>query len=139
MTPSRTMSMRQLGKLFGVTSHQIGRWLTAKGFRTVEGKPSHFAFNGGFVERADNGRGGYYYVWQATKTIAALEQAGHCRIDQSPLEGRLVGPFEARGNGGDGFEIVDSDGATVAWVRGEVAASKIDWLLNLAHKHDRLN
>ena len=80
-TEYKNLSQRQLGKIFGVSSHVIGRWLKAIGLRNPNGKPSYKAFQEEFVDQAPNGKGGYYYVWNAERTIAALEEAGHQRID----------------------------------------------------------
>jgi hypothetical protein len=136
--PDTFKRMTDLGKHFGVSSHKIGRWLTDIGLRE-NGSPSHSAFAGGYVKSAPNGRNdGYFWVWHHAKTVAALEQTGHRQIDQPILPDRLVGPFESRANGGDGYEIIGGDGATVAWVRGELGATKIKNLLNLAHRHDVL-
>jgi hypothetical protein len=138
MTHDEFKRMTDLGKLFGVSSQKIGKWLTEIGLRE-DGSPSGVAFAGGYVKSAANGRNdGYFWVWHATKTLAALQEAGHRRTDQPILADRLVGPFESRSNGGDGFEIIGGDGATVAWVRGELGATKIKNLLNLAHRHDVL-
>ena len=40
------MTLTQLGQLFGVSSHQIGKWLRAMGLRTNENRPSRETFLG---------------------------------------------------------------------------------------------
>ena len=65
MTQYRNLNQTQLGKMFGGTSHDAGQWLKDNGLRTEDGKPSYTAFQEGYVEKADNGRGGYYWVWNA--------------------------------------------------------------------------
>ena len=74
------MSQTDLGKLYGVTSHGMGRWLVALGLRTADKKPSTKAFQGGFDSRRDSTQPGtYYWVWQAEMTMLALQRAGHKR------------------------------------------------------------
>ena len=76
------MSMTEIGIMFGVSSHVIGRWLYEIGWRTVEGRPCPEAFNRDLIKPTHNGRnGGYYYIWHVTKTIEALKEAGHERVD----------------------------------------------------------
>lgn len=58
-------TLTELGKLFGVSSHSIGRWLIECGLRTPGKKPSRKAFEDGLVRQAPTGRGaGYFWVWQ---------------------------------------------------------------------------
>jgi hypothetical protein len=140
MIPSdKFLRMTDLGKLYDVSSHKIGKWLAQIGLRE-NGNPSSVAYTGGFVKSAANGRNdGYFWVWHATKTVGALEQAGHRRTDQPILTDRLVGPFESRRNGGDGYEIVSGDGTVAVWVRGEHIAETVVKLLNLGFKYGNLN
>jgi hypothetical protein len=72
------LSQTELGKLFGVSSHAVGKWLIAVGLRTVNKKPSSKAFNDGFVEQRDSTQPGtYFWVWHREKTLAVLAAAGH--------------------------------------------------------------
>ncbi len=72
------VSQTELGNLFGVTSHRIGQWLREIGWRTSKNKPSQEAFDRDLARPISSGRNnGYFYVWHATKTIEALEKAGH--------------------------------------------------------------
>lgn len=74
------MSMTELGKLFAVSSHKMGKWLVDLGLRDGNKKPSRAAFEYGFVEqRLSTQPGTYFYVWHAEKTIAALEKAGYTK------------------------------------------------------------
>jgi len=59
-TEYKNLNQTELGKLFGVSSHVLGDWLVDIGLRTSDKKPSAGAFSEGFVEQADNGRGGYF-------------------------------------------------------------------------------
>lgn len=70
----RIMTMREIGKDYGVTSHVVGKWLTRIGLREG-GQPTAKAKQGGFCEQVcDRDRGIYFYAWNAKKTLAALEQ-----------------------------------------------------------------
>ena len=70
-------NLTHLGILFGVTSHQIGKWLKQIGLRTPEGKPSPRAFEDGFVDqRGSTQPGTYYWVWHGARTQKVLEEAG---------------------------------------------------------------
>jgi len=74
------LSMTDLGKLYGVSSHKMGKWLVALGMRTTDKKPSRTAFDNGFVEQKDSTQPGtYFWAWHAEKTISALAKAGHRR------------------------------------------------------------
>ena len=74
------LSLTELGKMYGVSSHKIGKWLRDLGLRTEEGRPSRMAFSGGFVaQRPSRGIGTYYYVWNASKTRELFDEKG-CRL-----------------------------------------------------------
>lgn len=102
------MTMREIGKSFGVSSHVIGRWLIDIGLRTADKKPSAAAHHGGYVEQSGLQNGGYFWKWHGQKTIAALQQAGHPK-SAPMLSGRLNGPFTAEQSGVNGYRIVNGD------------------------------
>ena len=81
-------NLTELGQMFGVSSHDMGNWLVAIGLRTDDKKPSREAFAGGYVDQAPTNRGfgGYYWVWDRERTVAALEEKGYHRAGQSPIE-----------------------------------------------------
>lgn len=134
------LSQTDLGKLFGATSHEVGKWLVACGLRTRDKKPSQQAFDEGFVKTAGTGRGvvgSYFYVWNEQKTVAALRSAGH-RLKphfDPTLDGRLRGPFEAKKSSANGYELADCTGHVAIWVMGEKNAERVTAVLNLAFKH----
>lgn len=75
------LTMRQLGTLFGVTSHVIGKLLKKLGLRDENGKPTTAAFQGNLVKTAPIGTDGrYFWVWEADTTIAVLEANGLKRV-----------------------------------------------------------
>lgn len=74
------LTMKEIGKALGVSSHVVGRKLKELGLRTPGGKPSQAAFRGGYVEQhwsADHAN--YCWAWEKTKTLAALERCGLTR------------------------------------------------------------
>src|SRR5215475_7142176 len=77
-------TMTAIGRLFGVSSHVVGRKLNEIGLRNGR-KPSRDAFDGGFCEErwAPDLRS-YCWAWAKTKTVAKLEEAGLKRIAEAP-------------------------------------------------------
>jgi hypothetical protein len=69
--------MKEIGKLFGITSHAVGKRLKEIGLRTSGGKPSHTAFAGGYCATHWTSDGmNYCWAWEKTKTMVALEGTG---------------------------------------------------------------
>jgi hypothetical protein len=73
-------TMKEIGVVFGVSSHAIGRKLKELGLRNSDGKPSRAAFDGGFcMPHWAHDLQGYCWAWEKTKTIEALERNGLTR------------------------------------------------------------
>jgi hypothetical protein len=71
------LTLTELGKLYGVSSHKIGKWLVSVGLQTPAKKPSGRAFREGYVEqRGSTQPGTYIWIWHSEKTMKALEEAG---------------------------------------------------------------
>jgi hypothetical protein len=71
------VTMTELGRCFGLTSHQIGRKLKEIGLRTADGKPSQAAFQGGLCsQRWSRDHENYCWAWHQEKTSEALRRAG---------------------------------------------------------------
>jgi len=132
------MTQGQIGQLFGVSSHQIGRWLQEVGLRTEEGKPSRAAHEGKFCDTAPSRGQGYCWAWRPAKTVPALEQAGHRRVFPPPLDlvepPTLNGPFTQRRGENGTTEIVNGDGSVATFVLGEENATLVCTFLNVAHR-----
>ena len=130
------MTLTQLGELFGATSHEVGKWLVEIGLRTPEKRPSREAFTGGYVEQGPSRNQGYNWCWDSEKTVKALEAAGHRRIPNPPpalVDPPLLnGPFKARPNNSNGFDIVNGDGSVAVVVTGEKNAVFLVKFLNHA-------
>ena len=68
------LTQTQLGKLYGVSSHQIGKWFKNLGLRTESGQPSNDAFTSGMVKQAPSTQPGtYFWVWHKSKTTTILD------------------------------------------------------------------
>lgn len=133
------LSLSQLGEVFGVSSHQVGKWLVKIGLRTETMRPSREAFGGGYVTTAPSRGQGYVYVWHAERTTKALIDAGHpvalkpgCTLLAPCL---LNGPFGHRPHAEIGHEVVNGDGTVAVWVAGAENAALICRLLNAADRH----
>jgi hypothetical protein len=73
-------TMKEIGQVFGLSSHVIGRKLKELGLRTAAGKPSRSAFRDGYCDqRWDADLTNYCWAWAKTKTISALEGCGLTR------------------------------------------------------------
>ena len=86
--------MTELGRFFGLTSHQIGRKLKEVGLRTGDGKPSRAAFRGGMWGRRWS-RDHENYCWGLAQgeDLRDLRQAGlQTADDQAHLGVVTSGP-----------------------------------------------
>ena len=130
------MTLTQIGKIFGVSSQQVGKWLVQIGLRTPKNRPSREAFTGGYVEQRPSRNQGYIWCWDSAKTVEALEKAGHPRIPNPPQElvdpPILNGPFRTRPNSSNGFDLVNGDGSVAVVVTGERNAAFLAKVLNTA-------
>ena len=85
MNDDELFTMKEIGKIFGVTSHVIGRKLKDLGMRTNEGKPSPAAFRGHYCgQRFTRDYENYCWAWHPEKTIKLLEKAGMRRVEDEP-------------------------------------------------------
>jgi hypothetical protein len=136
------MTLTQIGEIFGVSSHQVGKWLVEIGLRGPEKRPSREAFAGGYVEQRPSRNQGYNWCWDSAKTVKALEAVGYRRIPNPPEElvdpPILNGPFQARPNSNNGFDVVNGDGSVAVVVTGERNAAFLAKVLNLADQYGTL-
>lgn len=140
MIDNEFTTMRAIGRRFGATSHEVGRWLVEIGLRTQDREPSEKAQTGGYCarQRLENAYRSFV-VWHKARTIAALEQAGHRQVINpppipAPTTTQFVGPFTLQENGEDGFLIQDGDGVTSLWAYSDEMARKVVKLMNLADR-----
>jgi hypothetical protein len=129
------INLTELGRLYGVSSHNVGNALKQIGLRDRNGSPSALAFMGNYCEQAPTNRGsGYYYIWDQAKTIKALEAAGYKTVSEASSISHLRGPFVLNRSGSDTWEIKNGDGSTSTWAVGEADAIKLCELMNWAYK-----
>jgi hypothetical protein len=80
MMENEFLIMREIGKLFGTTSHVIGRKLKELGLRDDNGKPSWTAFQGGYCQRRwTRNMARYNWAWHGEKTVCLLQK--HFEVD----------------------------------------------------------
>jgi hypothetical protein len=89
MADSSFAPMRDIGKEFGLSSHQLGRILTEAGFRDG-GKPSAKAFQAGWVSQRFAPDGvNYMWAWSISKTRILLELKGYEPLNSEDGEAGL--------------------------------------------------
>jgi hypothetical protein len=132
----KTMSQSQLGKLFGVSSHVIGKWLVDVGLRSVRKRPTWDAHQEGFCESAPSGQSGFHWIWNSERTVRRLVDAGHDLVIAPPeelvLTSPLVGPFRILES--NECDILSGDGAIAVRAASPKTAEVVLRLLNLAYK-----
>ena len=81
------LSLTELGRIYGVSSHVVGKWLKGLGLRASDGSPSAQAFNEKYVsQRPSRQPGTYYHVWHAQKTTDLLDAMQYPRAVRNPDE-----------------------------------------------------
>jgi len=81
------LSLTELGRIYGVSSHVVGKWLKGLGLRASDGSPSAQAFNEKYVsQRPSRQPGTYFHVWNAKRTTALLDGMCYPRAGLDPDE-----------------------------------------------------
>lgn len=81
------LSLTELGEIYGVSSHVVGKWLKQLGLRTESGKPSDQANNERYIaQRPSTQPGTFFYVWHESKTTALLDGMCYPRAVHSDIE-----------------------------------------------------
>jgi len=136
------LSLRQLGTIYGVSSHKVGRWLKEIGLSTATGEPTQDAIDAKFCELVVLDDGAVFWAWSREKVAGVLEQHGlrpsTPASSATTEKSSFSGPFEFRLSGSNTWEIICGDGSVCVWVLGEDRARKVSVLLNLACKHGKL-
>ena len=75
-------NMKTIGKLFGKTSHQVGRELRDAGYRDQDGKATKKALGEGFamLQRNAEHREWIAVVWNKAKVCQLLEDFGWVKV-----------------------------------------------------------
>jgi len=81
------LSLTELGRIYGVSSHQVGKWLKGLGLRTDSGSPSAEAFREKYVaQRPSRQPQTFFYVWDRERTTALLDGMCYPRAVFDPDE-----------------------------------------------------
>lgn len=73
---TRFSSMKQIGRLFGVSAIAVGKKLKQRGWRQPDGQPTADNLSMGLAKLVVLPSGISFVAWDHEKTIAELEQAG---------------------------------------------------------------
>jgi hypothetical protein len=132
----RLLTQTQLGKLFGATSHDIGKWLIHCGLKDIETKrPTREAHNEQCCETAPSGLTNYSWEWVAEKTVQRLIEAGHTLAPVLPPElveaPELTGPFQLKT--ADSKIILNGEGRPIMQMVVAAHAKVLLRILEAAH------
>lgn len=137
------MSLRQLGELYGVTSHKVGKWLKDLELRDEEGLPTKKAHDGRYCKQTSAGEKCTLWVWEAEKTVAVLKNDGHPMLLDPPRDlvspAILNGPFAVRATSDSICVIENGDESDCIRVNNKMTADVVVRLLNAAHKSGHLD
>ncbi len=132
------INMVDLGRLFGVSSHKVGKWLKELNLRDKYGTPTRQAYDQKLLSYDYERWGTYTTLWNAERTVSVLEEAGHTRIADPPDDlvepPRLKGPFSVQQADRGKWHISGTDGEVVVFVVGQENARFIGRLLNTAER-----
>lgn len=132
------MSLKQLGELFGDTSHKAGKWLKALGLRDEEGLPTKKAHEGRYCKMKSAGDKCTLWVWHSEKTVAVLKEAGHPMLLDPPRDlvspAILNGPFTVRTTADSICVIENGDGSDCIRVNNSMTADVVAKILSIAHE-----
>ncbi len=131
-----TLTQRQLGLLFDVSSHVIGNWLEQVGLRDEQTKkPTREAHQDGFCEQVMNGTG-YFWSWRSQLTVDKLIGAGHALVLELPesivVPPELNGPFRLSTEKSNC--VLNNDGSMAAMATTKQNADVLLKLLNCGHR-----
>jgi hypothetical protein len=76
MSENVIITMKDIGRLVGMTSHEVGKFLKRQGLRTPDGKPSQEAFSQNLVAQKFDGYGHYLWAWDRDAVLRLLDAAG---------------------------------------------------------------
>lgn len=74
------ITMKEIGVIFGVSSHVVGRKLKELGYRTPDNRPSAAAFSANLVkQKFTDDLTNYLWAWHTARTVSILENDGLIR------------------------------------------------------------
>lgn len=149
------LTQTQLGQLFGVTAHVVGRWLKELGLRMPDGRPTPQVVASGEAQQCSPAGMSTFWVWEKRRIVDRFETAGHRRVQTADEQPTPPPPLHASGQCGVSetavlpsifsrplnngkFEIVWPDRVVRAWVDGEMLAQQVARVLSLALRVGKL-
>lgn len=73
--PNEYKSMREIGKHFGATSHEVGKWLQNLGLRDANKEPTPRAVDEEWIAKLPSTQPGtWFYGWHEKRTIELFKQ-----------------------------------------------------------------
>jgi len=131
------MNQRDIGKLFGMTSHQVGKHLKDLGLRSQVGSPSKMAREQGIAVPGGDFNGHPEHLWHVEAVVGLFEEAGHRRVPNPPpnlaTPPVLIGPFSLHETDNDTWQVVGSNNNVGIVVTGQRNAELIRKMMNGAH------
>ena len=128
------LSQKELGKLFGVSSHVVGRWLIACDLRNDKGYPTNECQGNGMAKNGNPGFQGIHWHWNAQRTTKIFREAGHKLAAELPAdlvyEPELKAPFQL--DKANPKFIANCDGFVVVRTNSQEHAIKLKHLMDLA-------
>jgi transposase len=75
------LSQTEIGKIYGVSSHVVGKWLKSLELRDQTGQPTNRAksIHKLCTQRQSTNEGTWIYVWDKTQILSLLDQMGQQR------------------------------------------------------------
>ena len=70
--PNQYASMKQIGKILGISSHKVGRKLKELSFRTPDGQPTDMAKQSGLTRAQFVEQGYWLDLWHQDRVLAVL-------------------------------------------------------------------
>lgn len=128
-------NQQHLGRLFGASSHEVGKWLVEAGLKdATTGKPSRDAHRGKFCDLAASGPTGW--AWRPEKVVPLFLEAGQRLVIDPPEDlvesSPLNGPFTITVD--QPKQIRNADGTPAMVASSSENAAFVLRLLNLAHE-----
>lgn len=137
------MNMTEIGSIFGTTGHKVGKWLKEIGLRNKFGDPAEQAHQETMISADFDRHGTYTVLWDASKVVPLLTDAGHNPASPPPAElvdpPVLVGPFTVQPDENGVHRIVSDNGDMAISVIGQINAQTVRHVLNLASKSGHLD
>lgn len=72
------VSQREIGQIYGVSSHVVGKWLKGLGLRNEQGYPTHEALSM-VSKRPSTNEGTWITVWHREQVLEIFDNMGYPR------------------------------------------------------------